>query len=135
MNASDEEDGEDYQPPANKIILLYEKICKGEIPELEAVIHPRRAVEKKEVQLESQKSVKAERKSSDESMKKVTAPVEPNEFDFDSQPDKPLKTFKLKRTPVRPQQKKVARMDKVCSDILKYQKMDEDQLQQKNKKT
>ena len=40
--------------------------------------------------------------------------------------------FTPKRTPNRPQVKKVARMDNVCSNILKYQKLDEAQLEMEN---
>jgi len=66
-----------------------------------------------------------EKESSEKVEEKDPFSAELNEFDFDSQPDKPTKKFTLKRAPARQQPKKVARMDKVFNDIRKYQKMDE----------
>lgn len=129
--SSDTEDAVDYKPAPDRITFLYEKVCEGEIPDLEATIYPKRVV-KKESLPDSNNSKESEEQSSDESEKKTVASMDLNEFDFDSQPDKPVKKFKLKRAPVRQQQKKVARMEKVCSDILKYQKMDEEEQTKKS---
>jgi len=131
--SSDVEDTDDYKPSAEKIISLYESICKGKIPTLEAIIYPRKVVSLKDACAEGEMKVVP---TTGDKKTEETKPFEINEFDFDTQPEKPIKKFKLKRPPARQQQKKVARMDKVCSDILKYKRMDEDQkaLNSKSKK-
>ncbi|CAK8690611.1 uncharacterized protein LOC143450139 [Clavelina lepadiformis] len=121
-------DGEEtYQPQPDIIVTLYKAIQKQMIPDLEVKIHPRRQPSIPEnnntadVEANESNSLPA---PEDE----INVAEESNEFDFDSQHIDTVKRF-TRRNPSRPQTKKVARMDKVCSNIIKYQKMDEEQQQ------
>uniref|UniRef100_H2XKC6 PAXIP1-associated glutamate-rich protein 1 n=2 Tax=Ciona intestinalis TaxID=7719 RepID=H2XKC6_CIOIN len=131
VSGSDGEDASDYQPDPTTIVKLYNLINSGELPPLQTFIHPRDKLQTKELQVKQESPALLK----SESIETKTSPSEPNEFDFDSQSTASVKRFTPKRTPNRPQQKKVARMDKVCSNILKYKKLDEEQMQKENKET
>jgi len=136
-DTDDDDEDNDYKPTdVNIIVQLYNRIKQGEIFTLDTVLYPQREVEvvKKEVVVKDEYDMSDEdegegRKTPD---KQQTTQFE--EFDFDSQPGAPVKRFTPRRTPSRPQVKKVARMDKVFSNIQKYRKMDEEQQIKEGKK-
>jgi len=131
-DTDDGDEDNDYKPTdVNIIVQLYNRIKQGEIFTLDTVLYPQREVVKKE------DVVKDEYDMSDEDEDRKTPEKQQpqfEEFDFDSQPGAPVKRFTPRRTPSRPQVKKVARMDKVFSNIQKYRKMDEEQQIKEGKK-
>nr|CAB3264632.1 PAXIP1-associated glutamate-rich protein 1 [Phallusia mammillata] len=122
---SDEDDEPDYMPKPEKIVSLYNDLDQGKIPVLEVKILPR--VDPNLIKPVQPVPVEKPVVESKPEEMEEAAQQEANEFDFDSQTVDTVKRFTPKRAPNKAHVKKVARMDQVYSNIMKYKKLDAEQ--------
>lgn len=132
VECSDDDCAEDYKPSTDKIIEWLERVCdEKELPSLECKIYPKRSNKAEEMEVDEKEEVEAEEKQEADEVVEKPPPPPPqpsdfdNEFDFDTEPSQPVKAFKVKKATERQPTKSVARMDQVCSNIVKYHKLDE----------
>ncbi|XP_039620818.1 PAXIP1-associated glutamate-rich protein 1 [Polypterus senegalus] len=135
LPCSDDEisDPVEWMPPVSEIKRLYDMISKGDVPQLEMEILPRRPPTPEPdpdgMSSGSEDSEEERERQEREARNRERAPS-PTEFDFDDEPvpSTPKNSFlDRRRTPgssVRSQRRE-ARLDKVLSDMKRHKKIEE----------
>jgi len=110
-----------WEPAPEDIVQLYEKLARGEVPELDWECPDRRSPSPL-----GEEESEEEEEQTDETDKEEK--LEPDGFDFDE--DTPLdrstvtpRRLGANKTP-KSQQKRVASMDSILSDLIRHKKID-----------